>query len=75
MLLSILNTELADNVKASSMQSDGSYYRKTGGPVRTDSQAYFMEHSYHVPDPEETAENATEQGGFFSKVKHFLGFE
>lgn len=53
MLLTILNTELADNVKASSMQPDGSYFRKTSTVSHLDSQEYFMENSLHKPEPEE----------------------
>ncbi len=75
MLISILSTELADNVKASSMTADGTYYRKTGGPARMDSQAYFMEHSYHIPAPEEAASHETEHVGFLAGLRRFFGFE
>lgn len=76
MLISILNTELADNVKASSLTADGSYYRKKGGPTRVDSQSWFMEHSYHIPDPEETqAAEQQHRPGLAARLKKFFGFE
>ncbi len=43
----IIETELQDNVKASSMLSDGTYRRKTGNGVPVDSQVVFMENSLH----------------------------
>ena len=49
MLQEILTTELADNVKASSLQPDGSYFRKSNATSHIDSQATFMEHSLHKP--------------------------
>ncbi|MCI8526200.1 MAG: polyphosphate kinase 1 [Oscillospiraceae bacterium] len=52
-LLLILNTQLADNVKASTLQADGSYFRKSSAAVRNDSQLYFMEHTIHQPEPPE----------------------
>lgn len=54
MLLRILNEQLADNMKASSMMPDGSYYRKSNALTHNDSQLYFMEHSLHpdhIPAP------------------------
>lgn len=46
----LLSAQLRDTAKASRMLSDGSYSRKTSA-VPFDSQAYFMEHSPHVPAP------------------------
>lgn len=75
MLLVILNTELSDNVKASSMLPDGSYYRKSSTINRMDSQVYFMEHSLHQPEePEPEVEEKPKTGwvkrlkGLFSKL-------
>ncbi len=53
MLLTILHTELADNVKASSLQPDGTYFRKHSATSHVDSQEYFMETSLHKPEPPE----------------------
>ncbi len=75
MLLSILNTELADNVKASSLQSDGTYYRKNGGPARTDSQSYFMEHSFHEPEPVEERAAPPRQSGFLAALRRFFNID
>lgn len=44
----ILQSQLRDTAKACFIMSDGSYGRKCGADM-FDSQAYFMEHSPHVP--------------------------
>jgi len=49
MLLSILNTQLEDNVKASSLLPDGSYCRKVNTLAPCNSQEVFMEKSIHKP--------------------------
>ena len=51
-LLRILNTQLEDNVKASSLLPDGSYYRKRNSQSERSSQEVFMARSIHrTPQP------------------------
>ena len=78
MLMLILNTELADNVKASSLQADGSYYRKSSTLSHNDSQAYFMEHSLHEPEaPEASRDEADARrsggAGLLCRLRSLLG--
>ena len=48
MLLKILHIQLSDSAKASSLQADGTYYRRIQeGAESKDSQQYFMAHSLH----------------------------
>lgn len=49
-LQEILDIELQDNTKSSSLQADGTYYRKHNErEEKINSQEYFMEHSLHQP--------------------------
>lgn len=53
-LMWILRTQLSDNIKASSLMSDGSYCRKANHMPPVNSQETFMEASIHQPEePEE----------------------
>ena len=72
MLLEILNVELADNVKASSLQSDGSYFRKRSATSHNDSQVYFMEHSLHHPEPPEAEKDSRQEEEPGSGLLRFL---
>ena len=48
MLCKILHIQLSDSAKASSLQADGTYYRRIQeGAESKDSQQYFMAHSLH----------------------------
>ncbi len=75
MLQEILTTELADNVKASSLQPDGSYFRKSNATSHIDSQASFMEHSLHKPVPaQKKPEGSVKVHRNPSWKNRFLGF-
>lgn len=70
-LLWILGVQLADNVKASALMQDGSYYRKANTLVRTCSQEVFMEQSIHRP-PENEPENTGKKTGNLTALLHRL---
>ena len=65
-LMWILNTQLSDNVKASSIMSDGSYCRKVNHMLPVNSQETFMEQSIHRPEEQE------EKLGVFQRVRAAL---
>lgn len=66
----ILEKELGDNVKASSLLPDGSYSRKRNSLAPCDSQRIFMENSIHYPsdDPEEKEEPPAGIGAKLSRL-------
>ena len=75
MLLTILRTELADTVKASSLQPDGSYFRKRSAANHMDSQVYFMEQTLHTAPPPQPAppEPPKKEHGFRRLLQRLLG--
>ena len=74
MLLTILHTELADNVKASSLQPDGSYFRKHSATSHVDSQVYFMEHTLHTaPPPAPETPAPPPKRGLLHALRRLLG--
>ncbi|MGI6178247.1 MAG: polyphosphate kinase 1 [Eubacterium sp.] len=74
----ILETELADNVKASLMMPDGRYVRKTqGNAEKCSSQERFMQVSMHHEEPEddgETPESKRETEGLAAHLKKLFHF-
>ncbi len=72
MIRKILKIQLADNVKASFMQPDGSYRRKHyEGMIPLDSQSEFMKNPLHRR-PEAQLPKAIGKG-FRQRLKNFLG--
>lgn len=65
-ILRILDVMLRDNVKASTLLSDGTYLRKPCDGSALDSQAYFLEHSLH--DESERTAPPRERFGWFKKL-------
>ena len=69
MLQEIIQTELADNVKASEMLPDGTYRRKVNGGLPTDSQVVFMEKSLHNEENRMAVPKHRHQGGMAQRLR------
>ena len=65
----ILRTQLLDNVKASSMLSDGSYLRKTSTVSPLNSQEEFMRTSSHTAQPSSAPAKSKTQGSLLQRLK------
>ena len=65
----ILHTQLLDNVKASSMLSDGSYLRKTSTVSPLNSQEEFMRTSSHTAQPTSAPTKSKPHGSLLQRLK------